>query len=303
MTFADRAGTERAYLSWLGRTLVGVAERPSVTRRRPARHPARRPLHLRRRDRDGPRAARRRLAREGGGRHPRRHRHHAVVGRRDRRPVPAQPRAVPDVARGPLADARHAVRTTLLDEVHRLLSKAYPLDPSLAYPWRAWAELVETPASTTRWPARSSSGPSREPDDASADRLPPRARHDPPRGLGARDPRLVRRAPDGGGMVGRRRRPEHHAGRDRDRDRGRGDGRPGVHRAVRRRPRAGRHRPSRGPGHRPRDAVDRRELGLEVGVLDGYSAVVGSGAAIRIVFDDPSDWQWALDTWRSLAPG
>ena len=28
--------------------------------------------------------------------------------------------------------------------------------------------------------------------------------------------------------------------------------------------------------------------GVEVGVLDGYSAVVGSGAAIRIVFDDPA---------------
>jgi hypothetical protein len=43
--------------------------------------------------------------------------------------------------------------------------------------------------------------------------------------------------------------------------------------------------------------------GIEVCVLEGYSAIVGSGAAIRIVFDDPSDWQWALDTWRSLAPG
>ena len=43
--------------------------------------------------------------------------------------------------------------------------------------------------------------------------------------------------------------------------------------------------------------------GVEVGVLDGYSAVVGSGAAIRIVFEDPADWQWALDIWKSLAPG
>jgi hypothetical protein len=31
--------------------------------------------------------------------------------------------------------------------------------------------------------------------------------------------------------------------------------------------------------------------------------VAGSGAAIRIEFDDPADWQWALDIWRSLAPG
>ena len=43
--------------------------------------------------------------------------------------------------------------------------------------------------------------------------------------------------------------------------------------------------------------------GLEVGILEGYSAVSGSGAAIRIEFDDPADWQWALDMWRSLAPG
>jgi hypothetical protein len=43
--------------------------------------------------------------------------------------------------------------------------------------------------------------------------------------------------------------------------------------------------------------------GVSVGVLDGYSAVDGSGAAIRITFDDPADWQWALDLWRSLAPG
>jgi len=40
--------------------------------------------------------------------------------------------------------------------------------------------------------------------------------------------------------------------------------------------------------------------GVEIGVVEGYSAVVGSGAAIRIVFDDPSDWEWALGMWRSL---
>ena len=29
----------------------------------------------------------------------------------------------------------------LLDEVHRLLSRAFPMDPSLTFPWHAWAEL------------------------------------------------------------------------------------------------------------------------------------------------------------------
>jgi hypothetical protein len=43
--------------------------------------------------------------------------------------------------------------------------------------------------------------------------------------------------------------------------------------------------------------------GVEVGVVEGFSAVVGSGAAIRIVFDDPSDWEWATDMWRSLSYG
>ena len=30
----------------------------------------------------------------------------------------------------------------LLDEVHRLLAKAFPLDPTLPFPWSAWAEIV-----------------------------------------------------------------------------------------------------------------------------------------------------------------
>jgi hypothetical protein len=42
--------------------------------------------------------------------------------------------------------------------------------------------------------------------------------------------------------------------------------------------------------------------GIEVGILEGFSAVTGSGAAIRIEFDDPEDWRWALDLWHALAP-
>jgi hypothetical protein len=37
-------------------------------------------------------------------------------------------------------------------------------------------------------------------------------------------------------------------------------------------------------------------------VLEGFSAVRGRGAAIRIVFDDSADWQWALEMWRTLIP-
>src|SRR5262249_27324197 len=43
--------------------------------------------------------------------------------------------------------------------------------------------------------------------------------------------------------------------------------------------------------------------GVEVATVEGYSAVRGSGAVIRIVIEDPADWKWALDTWRSLRPG
>ena len=61
-------------------------------------------------------------------------------------------------------------------------------------------------------------------------------------------------------------------------------------------------------GHRAGAVVGRARLmtdassGVEVGILR-YSAVTGSGAAIRIEFDDPGDWQWALEMWRALAPG
>jgi hypothetical protein len=42
--------------------------------------------------------------------------------------------------------------------------------------------------------------------------------------------------------------------------------------------------------------------GVEVAVLEGFSAVTGSGAAIRVEFDDSDDWQWAIELWRSLRP-
>jgi hypothetical protein len=44
------------------------------------------------------------------------------------------------------------------------------------------------------------------------------------------------------------------------------------------------------------------DSGVETAVLEGYSAIVGSGAAIRVEIHDPDDWEWALDMWRSLRP-
>jgi hypothetical protein len=52
---------------------------------------------------------------------------------------------------------------------------------------------------------------------------------------------------------------------------------------------------------RARLAVDESsEVGLAV--LDAYSAVRGSGAAMKVEIHDPADWEWALDMWRSLKP-
>jgi hypothetical protein len=42
--------------------------------------------------------------------------------------------------------------------------------------------------------------------------------------------------------------------------------------------------------------------GIEVAVLEGFSAVTGRGAAIRVEFEDAGDWRWAIDLWRSLRP-
>ena len=141
--------------------------------------------------------------------------------------------------------------------------KAYPHDPNLAYPWRAWAELVDFAGI----------------DDPMASQVRSRAAtaaaDEPPIGY-RRAPVTIRHEgwaletflQQFGGDLG----PE----------------------AI---------------DHRAGGVVGRAKLvtdassGVEVGVLEGYSAVVGSGAAIKIVFEDPGDWQWALDIWRSLAPG
>jgi hypothetical protein len=65
---------------------------------------------------------------------------------------------------------------------------------------------------------------------------------------------------------------------------------------------------SEGLTHQAGEVIGRARLGsdagsgVEVGVVEGYSATRGRGAAVRITFDDPADWQWALDVWRALTP-
>jgi hypothetical protein len=191
----------------------------------------------------------------------------------------------------------------LLDEVHRTLTRAYPMDPSLAYPWRAWAELIEM----------------RGIDDPMSRQVVARAGRDG----GATEPIGYRRGPvtirhegwslEIPGSYAERRTPEEWWGGGAGRNitlaavqTATGGGAMGAQAFV---DHVGGDLGPEAIDHRAGGVIGRAKLstdassGVEVGVLDGYSAVVGSGAAIRIVFEDPGDWQWALDMWRTLAPG
>jgi hypothetical protein len=196
----------------------------------------------------------------------------------------------------------HAERGAI-DETLRLLHRAYPLDPSLPFPWREWRELSELVETT-------------DPDMA---RIEERA--------AAVDPTQP--------LVGYRRRPVTivHEGwslivpgsfaerRSTDEWWGGEGGRRITLAAVRTGANGG------GPmtadaflrqvaGHLGSSALDNEagevigrariatddSSGITTGVVEGYAAVRGSGAAIKVEFDDPADWQWALDQWRSLRP-
>jgi hypothetical protein len=191
----------------------------------------------------------------------------------------------------------------LLDEVHRLLAKAFPLEPRLAYPWRAWAEVVEHLGLDDAMSRQVIDRAVREPDGTAPigyRRQPVTISHE---GWALEIPGSFaeRRTPEEwwGGGAGR---SITLAAVETGTETGAMDARSFIERF------AGDLGPDAIP-HQAGPVIGRAALstdatsGLEVCVLEGYSAVVGSGAAIRIVFDDVSDWQWALDTWRSLAPG
>jgi len=304
MTFADRATTERAYLAWLGRTLLGVqARRASGTRGvQVGIAPGTRYTF------DGAIAT--------------------VLGPRDDAWIDkalADTQVATDVtpwwtdATGGqyLLDRALSLmwlevrwRTPamrderlLLDEVNRLLTKAFPLEPRLDYPWRAWAEVVEHLGLDDAMSRQVIERATRQPDDA------------PPIGY-RRNPVTISHegwALEIPGSFAERRTPEEWWGGGVGRnitlaavetgtEMGAMDARSFIERFA----------ADLGPdtiSHQAGPVIGRAALstdassGIEVCVLEGYSAVVGSGAAIRIVFDNVSDWQWALDTWRSLAPG
>ena len=185
-----------------------------------------------------------------------------------------------------------------MDEVLELLRRAYTLDPSLDYPWPEWAELMEyrgydsALAATVRERAE---GVDRAP--FGYRRGPVTIRHE---GWSLTVP----------GSFGERWTSEEWWGGESKRaitlaaTSTEADGGPMPPDAFLARVATdlGEHVISHRDGRvmgQARLATD-ASSGLEVGVVEGFSAVVGSGAAIRIVFDDPTDWEWALNMWRSL---
>jgi hypothetical protein len=199
--------------------------------------------------------------------------------------------------RHPVDDAEQAVH----DEVIRLLSRAFPLDPALPYPWREWKELTAFRGTA----------------DAMTRQVETRAAKAPNGPLIGyrRDP--VRILHEGwelevpGGFSERRTEDEWwgaEAGRSITLAATQTGTAAGPMSAddflLQVAPDLGRDALT----HRDGELVGRARLstdassGVEVGVLEGFSAVQGRGAAIRIVFDDSADWQWALEMWRALAP-
>lgn len=187
------------------------------------------------------------------------------------------------------------------DEVLRLLAKAFPLDPSLAYPWREWRELVA-------WRGGA---------DAMTRQVEARAAAAPAGPLVGYRRRRVEVVHEGWlleipGSFAERRSDDEWWGGGAGRsitlaatDTGTDEGPMSAREFLRQ---VAGHLGPDALHHEAGDVIGVARLstdatsGVEVGVLEGYSAVIGRGAAIRIVFDDGSDWRWALDMWRSLAP-
>jgi hypothetical protein len=190
----------------------------------------------------------------------------------------------------------------VMDEALTLLRRAMPMEPTLPYPWREWAELIDL----------------RGIGDPAAERVRPRVeRVDPRRPLIGYHRRPVAIVHEGWalevpGSFSEHRTPEEWQGGDRGRNvtlaavvTGAGGGPMPAEAFLARF--AGdlgtdvlHHQDGEVTG-RARIGTDARD-GLEVGVLEAFSAVSGRGAAIRITFDDPGDWQWAVNLWRSLRP-
>ncbi|MEA2546270.1 MAG: hypothetical protein QOI09_1543 [Chloroflexota bacterium] len=190
----------------------------------------------------------------------------------------------------------------LLDEVIGLLRRAYPLDPALPYPWGAWRELLTL---------RDHADPATQ---QLVDRMVPTADGEPPIGYRRAPVTIIHEgwALDVPGSFGEHRSAEEWTG---------AEARRSITLAATETGEAGQPMSAedflkRVAGHLGSDAIEHEDgpvrgrarlstetsSGVEVATVEGYSAVRGRGAAIRIVIEDPQDWKWALDTWRDLRP-
>jgi hypothetical protein len=192
--------------------------------------------------------------------------------------------------------------TATLDEVLALLRKAYPLDPALPYPWAAWREALAL------------RGQGDTTTSQLVDRMVGTVDGEPPIGYRRAPVTIIHQgwALDIPGSFAEARGPEEWTG---------GEARRSVTIAATEtgdavEPMSADDFLDRVAGHLGNDALEHEDgplrgrarlstetsSGIEVATVEGYSAVRGRGAAIRIVIDDPLDWKWALDTWRDLRP-
>jgi hypothetical protein len=206
--------------------------------------------------------------------------------------------------RPPMDDAERA----LVDEVLGLLRHAYPLEPSLAFPWHEWQELIALRGSQTVSTRPDAMG--RQVADRAAASPAPFA----PIGYRRRSVTIVHQGwqltvP---GTYSEQRTAEEWSGGE--------GGRRITIAATETGDERGPMRPqaflAQVAGDLGEEAIRHEdgglvgiarlvassEAGVSVGVLEGFSAVVGSGAAIRVEFHDPADWSWAIEQWRALAP-
>jgi hypothetical protein len=303
LTFADRQAVERTYLGWLGETLVDARSALRIGDRH---------IHV-----GLPAGTRYRF--DGAIA--------TALGPRDAAWLDAaiaDPRVAIDITPwwADATDGRYLLNRALclmwlhvrwrppavdgeaetLDEVHKLLARAYPLEPTLPYPWTAWAEIVgirQIPGPIGREAvARAASDPAPV----------------PPIGF-RRDEVIITHegwSLEITGSFAERRSAEEWWGGGAGRSITLAATPTGTeYGAMSARAFLDQVANDLGPDalhHEAGPIMGRARLtsdassGLEVGVLEGYAAVTGSGAAVRIVYDDPGDWQWAIDMWRSLAP-
>jgi len=189
----------------------------------------------------------------------------------------------------------------IVEEVLRLLRRAFPLEPSLPYPWREWKELLDIGGDPD---------PMRERVETEAAAAP-----DGPRIGYRRSPVRIEQAgwqlTVPGSFAIHRTDDELRAseGSRTITIAASPTGTPaGPMAAETFLDRVAAHLGSEVLQHRDGEVMGRAKLAIdptsvvEVAVLEGYAAVRGSGAAIRIVIHDAADWEWALDMWRSLRP-